>query len=64
MSTVGIPSWHKSSYSGSDGDNCIEVAVGPGIIHVRDSKDTGIRSLQVSPTAWTAFTAHAKNGHE
>lgn len=53
------PQWHKSSYSGSEGDNCVEVAVRPGSIHVRDSKDTGIRSLHVSPTAWTAFTAHA-----
>ncbi|MDF4253806.1 DUF397 domain-containing protein [Streptomyces sp. WMMB303] len=48
--------WHKSSYSGSSGDNCVEVAVGSETVHVRDSKDTGIRPLAVSPTAWAAFT--------
>ncbi|MFE9336125.1 DUF397 domain-containing protein [Streptomyces sp. NPDC006784] len=48
--------WHKSSYSGSSGDNCVEVAVGPETVHVRDSKDTGIRPLAVSPSAWAAFT--------
>ena len=31
-------SWHKSSYSGSSGGQCIEVAVS-GRVLVRDSKD-------------------------
>ncbi|MDJ1136641.1 DUF397 domain-containing protein [Streptomyces iconiensis] len=51
--------WHKSSYSGSSGDNCVEVAMRPDTVHVRDSKDTGISPLTVSPTAWAVFTAHA-----
>ncbi|MEV5316825.1 DUF397 domain-containing protein [Streptomyces sp. NPDC052687] len=58
MSTTGL-SWFKSSYSGSDGDNCVEVAIAPGAVHVRDSKDTRIQPLRVSPTAWSAFTEHA-----
>ncbi|MYV98850.1 DUF397 domain-containing protein [Streptomyces sp. SID3343] len=49
--------WFKSSYSGGGGDNCIAVAVRPETIHVRDSKDTQIRPLVVSPTAWTTFIA-------
>ncbi|MEU3192480.1 DUF397 domain-containing protein [Streptomyces sp. NPDC006992] len=56
MSTVDDLSWFKSSYSGGEGDNCVEVAVGPETVHVRDSKDTGIRPLAVSPSAWAAFT--------
>ncbi|MFL4494855.1 DUF397 domain-containing protein, partial [Streptomyces sp. VTCC 41912] len=32
--------WIKSSYSGDNGGNCIEVAPGfPGVVPVRDSKD-------------------------
>ncbi|WP_326690245.1 MULTISPECIES: DUF397 domain-containing protein [unclassified Streptomyces] len=47
--------WFKSSYSGGEGDNCVEVAMRPGAIHIRDSKDTSLRPLTVSPTAWAAF---------
>ncbi|WP_354671402.1 DUF397 domain-containing protein [Streptomyces sp. CSDS2] len=49
--------WFKSSYSGSEGDNCVEVAMLPAAVHVRDSKDKDIRPLTVTPAAWTAFTA-------
>ncbi|MEU5085622.1 DUF397 domain-containing protein [Streptomyces sp. NPDC021356] len=51
--------WFKSSYSGSGGGNCVEVAVRPEAVHIRDSKDTGIRPLVVTPTAWAAFAALA-----
>ncbi|URN15622.1 MULTISPECIES: DUF397 domain-containing protein [Streptomyces] len=59
MTTACELSWFKSSYSGSEGDNCVEVAARPGTVHVRDSKDTTIHPLTVTPTAWTAFTALA-----
>ncbi|MBU6533633.1 DUF397 domain-containing protein [Streptomyces mayonensis] len=59
MSTTGELSWYKSSYSGSEGDNCVEVAMRPETVHVRDSKDRSIRPLAVTPTAWAAFTALA-----
>lgn len=51
--------WFKSSYSGGDGDNCVEVAVRPEAVHLRDSKDRSLRPLTVAPTAWAAFTALA-----
>jgi hypothetical protein len=51
--------WFKSSYSGSEGDSCVEVATTPATIHVRDSKDTAIPALAVSPSAWAAFVGHA-----
>ncbi|WP_157881083.1 DUF397 domain-containing protein, partial [Streptomyces griseoruber] len=29
--------WFKSSYSGSEGGQCLEVALTPSAIHIRDS---------------------------
>ncbi|GAB1334864.1 DUF397 domain-containing protein [Streptomyces sp. E-15] len=49
--------WFKSSHSGSGGGNCVEVAMRPGAVHIRDSKDEGIHPLVVTPTAWAAFTS-------
>lgn len=60
MSTTELV-WFKSSYSGGGGGNCVEVAVTPQAVHVRDSKDTRIQPLLVSPAAWLAFTTHASH---
>jgi len=53
--------WFKSSYSGSDGGNCIEVAYEPTAIHIRDSKTANHHPtaphITVEPAAWTAFLA-------
>ncbi|MFD3486283.1 DUF397 domain-containing protein [Streptomyces sp. NPDC058665] len=57
MSTTEL-TWFKSSYSGSGGDNCVEVATQPHAVLVRDSKDPRIGRLTLTPTAWAAFTAH------
>ncbi|MDG5804289.1 DUF397 domain-containing protein [Streptomyces ossamyceticus] len=51
--------WGKSSYSGAEGGQCVEVAASPGAVHVRDSKDTTRAALAVDPTAWTAFVEFA-----
>lgn len=51
--------WFKSSYSGSEGDNCVEVAVRTEAVLVRDSKNTDRQALVVSRDAWSAFTALA-----
>ncbi|MFI5570509.1 DUF397 domain-containing protein [Streptomyces sp. NPDC051740] len=59
MTTAYELSWFKSSYSGSENDNCVEVAVRPEAVRIRDSKDKRIRPLVVTPTAWTAFAALA-----
>ncbi|MFE9094273.1 DUF397 domain-containing protein [Streptomyces sp. NPDC007264] len=50
--------WFKSSYSGSSGDNCVEVALADRI-HVRDSKHSEGEQLALSPTAWSAFVDYA-----
>ncbi|MEU1470734.1 DUF397 domain-containing protein [Streptomyces sp. NPDC005761] len=58
MSTTEL-NWFKSSYSGGDGDNCVEVALAARAVHVRDSKDTDRRPFAVSTAAWSDFTAYA-----
>jgi hypothetical protein len=55
--------WRKSSYSGSNGGNCVEVASLPGAVAVRDSKDPDGGVLVVSPEAWRVFLA-ATRGHQ
>ncbi|MGV9688768.1 DUF397 domain-containing protein [Streptomyces sp. NPDC003444] len=47
----------KSSCSGDQQDARVEVATRVHTVHVRDSKDTGIPSFAVSPTAWAAFVS-------
>ena len=49
--------WFKSSYSGSEGGNCVEVATEPALVHVRDSKKPSGPRLTVAPDAWAAFVA-------
>ncbi|MFF1376134.1 DUF397 domain-containing protein [Streptomyces sp. NPDC058308] len=47
--------WFKSSYSGSEGGNCLEIAAHPTAIHIRDSKNPDGPHFSVAPDAWTAF---------
>ncbi|MEU0210759.1 DUF397 domain-containing protein [Streptomyces canus] len=47
--------WFKSSYSSGEGGECLEVAVTPHTIHLRDSKNPTAPHLTLSPTAWSAF---------
>jgi hypothetical protein len=51
--------WFKSSYSGEEGGNCVEVAVSCGAIRVRDSKDPEGPAFAFDLAAWSAFTAFA-----
>ena len=50
--------WWKSSRSGGQGGNCVEVAGDGHVWYVRDSKDPDGGVLTVSGTAWRAFLAH------
>ena len=59
MST-GEPAWFKSSYSGTEGDNCIEVAVSADAVRVRDSKDADGPHLTVDRRAWSEFVGYVK----
>ncbi|MEV8225211.1 DUF397 domain-containing protein [Streptomyces sp. NPDC079167] len=53
--TTSELAWFKSSYSGTGGDNCVEVAFAVEAVLVRDSKDVRRHALTVSPHAWSAF---------
>ncbi|EDY42892.1 conserved hypothetical protein [Streptomyces sp. SPB074] len=61
-----VMSWKRSSYSGDDGGDCVEVGTaGPSAPHVlvRDSKraaeaDTPV--LHLAPAAFAAFLAAAR----
>ncbi|MFS0692602.1 DUF397 domain-containing protein [Streptomyces nitrosporeus] len=55
--------WFKSSYSdSSNGNDCVEVATVPGVVHVRDSKNVPGPQLGFAPAAWTDFVSHAACG--
>jgi hypothetical protein len=48
--------WRKSSFSGSNGGGCVEVARNlPGVVAVRDSKDREGPALIFTPDEWRAF---------
>ncbi|MFF5962689.1 DUF397 domain-containing protein [Streptomyces collinus] len=47
--------WFKSSYSGAEGGDCVEVAAATTAVHVRDSKDATGPVLTVSREAWADF---------
>jgi hypothetical protein len=54
--------WRKSTHS-NNGGACVEVATNlPGIVAVRDSKDSGGPKLIVSPDEWVAFAAGVRAG--
>jgi hypothetical protein len=49
--------WVKSSYSGENGGNCVEIAPAlPIVVPVRDSKVVDGPVLMLTRSAWSAFT--------
>ncbi|MGW4639920.1 DUF397 domain-containing protein [Sphaerisporangium sp. NPDC004334] len=55
--------WRKSTYSGSSGGGCVEVASNLGrVVGVRDSKVSGGPVLLFSAGEWSAFLAGVGNG--
>jgi hypothetical protein len=55
------PEWFKSSYSGSNGGDCVEVAANlPGAVPVRDSKDPEGPALTFTAEGFAAFVAGVK----
>ena len=54
--------WIKSSHSGGQGGNCVEVAVRPADrVAVRDSKNQAGPVLQFTREAWAGFTADMRS---
>ncbi|GAA4211960.1 DUF397 domain-containing protein [Actinocatenispora rupis] len=54
--------WRKSTRSGTQGGNCVEVASADGSWHVRDSKDPDGGTLTVHSGQWSAFLDCVRRG--
>jgi len=52
--------WRKSSYSGANGGNCIEIAAAARTVAVRDSKDPKGPTLAFGPSVWKRFADQVK----
>ncbi|MGW6534524.1 DUF397 domain-containing protein [Streptomyces sp. NPDC055051] len=59
MTTTRELAWFKSSHSGTQGDDCVEVAVAGRAVHVRDSKDVSRSALSVGREGWGRFVSFA-----
>ncbi|MFD9544553.1 DUF397 domain-containing protein [Streptomyces sp. NPDC060022] len=51
--------WFKSSYSGTQGDSCVEIAIAEKAVHVRDSKDLNRPAFAVGREGWGRFVDFA-----
>lgn len=53
--SIGL-AWFKSSYSGTSGGDCVEVAAAHRAVYVRDSKTTSDGPLlRISRDEWSRF---------
>jgi hypothetical protein len=62
METNTALNWHKSTHSGSNGGQCIEVAASARVL-VRDSKNPDGGRLAFTTQAWRAFAARIKSSN-
>ncbi|MFI1955960.1 DUF397 domain-containing protein [Streptomyces xinghaiensis] len=59
----GAVAWHKSSYSGDHGGDCLEVSDAvPGLVPVRDSKVPHGPALVIPAGVWSAFVGAVREG--
>lgn len=49
--------WRKSSYSGGGNGDCVEVALNPRRVAVRDSKNATGPTLEFPAAQWRRFVA-------
>ncbi|GGV86937.1 hypothetical protein GCM10015535_35740 [Streptomyces gelaticus] len=56
--------WFKSSYSGTQGDDCVEIAVAEDAVHVRDSKDLARPAFAVGRAGWGPFVRFVSGASE
>ncbi|MEV0092356.1 DUF397 domain-containing protein [Streptomyces sp. NPDC050738] len=58
---MAAPIWRKSTYSGGEGNNCVEIGNGHShVVPVRDSKNPTGPKLVLPAAAWSAFIADLK----
>jgi hypothetical protein len=56
-----LTTWRKSTYSGSNGGDCVEVGETGREVMVRDTKDRAGAVLRFGPDAWQRFAATTKD---
>ena len=56
-----VTAWRKSSFSGGNGGNCVEVGGSAPAVFVRDTKDRAGAVLAFGPHAWRKFSASLKD---
>ena len=61
MDGTGALSWRKSSRSGNNGGDCVEVADTARVVLVRDSKDRDGAVIEFSAGAWRALVVNIKS---
>ncbi len=59
MDVIGV-AWRKSSHSGDNGGNCVEVGTTGPAVAVRDSNHPDGAQLAFPAAIWKAFTAQVK----
>lgn len=52
--------WRKSSYTGGENDYCVEIAILPETVGVRDSKDPTGGVLMFDHEKWAEFVEFLK----
>ncbi|MFD5414210.1 DUF397 domain-containing protein [Streptomyces nojiriensis] len=59
---LSAATWHKSSYSGGSGGDCLEVADGlPDLVPVRDSKQPEGPHVVFHAQAWVRFVGSLRD---
>lgn len=62
-SDLAAVTWCKSSRSGPQGGNCVEIAHLPdGRVAIRNSRHPAGPALVFTPDEWTAFVGGARDG--
>ena len=56
-----LTTWRKSTYSGGNGSDCVEVGETERAVVVRDTKDRAGAMLAFGPGAWRRFAAAIKS---
>jgi len=56
--------WRKSTYSGDNSGNCVEVGNVASVVAVRDTQDRSGTVLRFTPDAWRRFSDQVKRSLE
>lgn len=54
---------HKSSYSGANGGDCVEIAETPGSVYMRDTQNRELGHLVFHTDAFAAFISDVRAEH-